>query len=407
MNRKDTTKANPERLKELDALLYQSRKIYHYRKDILAEEDNTQLRTCLENLETALDEGLGNSKLASDSLRTTRKLLDRIGSHYYHKPSIFEWVELFLVVAAITLAFRHYFFQNFKIPTNSMYPTYNGLTFKSYDATEDSPGPVSKVGHRLLYGSRHYAITAPVDGELLVPVETPSMQNGGSKYVFRLKGKKKEYVLLIGGYEVYVKVPREFNFDKVMDDYLDNFEWEVVGSTRGPVLKTNAFFDEGERVLAFDILTGDNLLVDRVTYNFRKPKIGESIVFPTQNVPGLTERNAGIPQEKYYIKRLVGKGGDTLKVDYPVLYRNGEPVSGAEAFEYNQNQEGEYEGYTNRNRLAEGKVEHIPDGFYYAMGDNSDESSDSRYWGFVPQKEVIGKAFFIYYPFSKRWGVAK
>jgi len=41
------------------------------------------------------------------------------------------------------------------------------------------------------------------------------------------------------------------------------------------------------------------------------------------------------------------------------------------------------------------------------MGDNSHFSADSRYWGFVPEREVVGKAGFVFYPFSKRWGLAK
>jgi signal peptidase I len=49
----------------------------------------------------------------------------------------------------------------------------------------------------------------------------------------------------------------------------------------------------------------------------------------------------------------------------------------------------------------------IPTGNYVALGDNSANSLDSRYWGFVPEKSVIGKAIFIYYPFTKRWGFAE
>jgi signal peptidase I len=49
----------------------------------------------------------------------------------------------------------------------------------------------------------------------------------------------------------------------------------------------------------------------------------------------------------------------------------------------------------------------IPEGTYVALGDNSANSADSRYWGYVPEKAVIGKAIFIYYPFTKRWGVAE
>jgi len=49
----------------------------------------------------------------------------------------------------------------------------------------------------------------------------------------------------------------------------------------------------------------------------------------------------------------------------------------------------------------------VPPRKFVALGDNSGNSLDSRYWGFVPEKAVIGKAFFIYYPFTRRWGVAE
>lgn len=67
----------------------------------------------------------------------------------------------------------------------------------------------------------------------------------------------------------------------------------------GPVRK-------GDRVINFDILSGDMLFVDRFTYNFKKPKIGDSIVFLTKYCDGMTAMNNGVPDDKYYIKRLVG-----------------------------------------------------------------------------------------------------
>ena len=114
-----------------------------------------------------------------------------------------------------------------------------------------------------------------------------------------------------------------------------------------------------------------------------------------------------IPEEKYYIKRLVGLSGDTLEVKEPVLYRNGEPISGSLAFDKNFHKDGEYTGYTASGSLAPGLKEYIPENYYLAMGDNSKGSYDSRFWGGVPEKAVLGKAVFIIYPFSGRWGIAE
>jgi signal peptidase I len=89
------------------------------------------------------------------------------------------------------------------------------------------------------------------------------------------------------------------------------------------------------------------------------------------------------------------------------LLVNGEPRDEVEAFGRNAAKEGEYNGYINQKLLAEGREMVIPDGKFVALGDNSGNSLDSRYWGFVPEKSVIGKAIFIYYPFTKRWGPAE
>ena len=81
------------------------------------------------------------------------------------------------------------------------------------------------------------------------------------------------------------------------------------------------------------------------------------------------------------------------------------------AFEYNAEEIDGYEGYVNGKEnmryLDPGTSYQIPEDKYFALGDNSDNSLDSRYWGSFDKREVIGRAFFIYYPFTKRWGPAQ
>jgi signal peptidase I len=114
---------------------------------------------------------------------------------------------------------------------------------------------------------------------------------------------------------------------------------------------------------------------------------------------------------KYYIKRLVGTPGDSLQVVEPVLLSNGKPIEGAEAFEMNAERMGEYEGYlssvTSHDQAPLEEPFVVPQGCYFAMGDNSDESADSRVWGPLPERALVGRALVIYYPFTKHLGVAK
>ena len=70
--------------------------------------------------------------------------------------------------------------------------------------------------------------------------------------------------------------------------------------------------ESGKVFFSFDILTGDQLFVDRISYHFMKPNVGDGFVFRTGGIPG-------IGADQYYIKRLVGLPGDILKIESPVL----------------------------------------------------------------------------------------
>ena len=73
-----------------------------------------------------------------------------------------------------------------------------------------------------------------------------------------------------------------------------------------------------------------------------------------------------------------------------------------------------YRGYFNAthedsrySQLFPGETIKVPDHDYLALGDNSRDSFDGRFWGFVPEKDVVGRPLFIYFPFSRRWGPAR
>ena len=93
---------------------------------------------------------------------------------------------------------------------------------------------------------------------------------------------------------------------------------------------------------------------------------------------------------KPFIKRVVGLPGETLEIDEKGrIHINGELLT-------------EPESITKRSYIAErkygvGKIE-IPLGHYYVLGDNTANSKDSRFWGFVPKENLIGKAMFVYWP---------
>jgi signal peptidase I len=121
------------------------------------------------------------------------------------------------------------------------------------------------------------------------------------------------------------------------------------------------------------------ILVDKWSYHFHTPARGDVIVFvsppdPTQD----------------YIKRIIGLPGDVITIQNTTVIVNGKPLK--EFYVKPQNQGNPYPPFTNRV---------IPANSYFVLGDNRNGSSDSRDWGCVPQKNIIGRAALVYWPLGE------
>ena len=128
-------------------------------------------------------------------------------------------------------------------------------------------------------------------------------------------------------------------------------------------------------------LEGDRIFVDKVSYRFREPERGDIMVFKYP-----------LDKKKDFVKRLAGLPGDKLEIREGKVYINGEPLLDTPFSEHY---------YYNRedwNFAQKGEVYSIPPESYFVLGDNSAQSSDSRNWGFVPGNNIVGKAFFIWWP---------
>lgn len=397
-------------------------KVYHYRRDLLKEKEVQELVGATSHVSETLrrDEDASKIRLASERLEDA---LRRYGGPYYRKSGWTDNVEVLLVAAILAIGIRTYFVQPFKIPTNSMWPTYHGMTHEVFASPEEEPGSAAKLFRAVVYGARRYTVEAPVSGEVRIAVReraglARTLVPARSFVVF--PGKAYEYELFVGDTPVALRVPPDFQLEMVYRDVFfpeaPSYEGAMAAIqrsgaySRGPgdrlLIKTGMHVEAGQQVLSFDILTGDQLFVDRMSYHFVRPKIGDGIVFRTGNIPGL-RGPAGVAEDKYYIKRLVGLPKDTLEIQAPVLLRNGEPIDGRPVFEKLQKREGRYTGYVADGMLAPGRTVQIPEKHFYAMGDNSPNSADSRVFGFVPEQEVVGRSLFIYYPLTKRWGPAR
>ena len=136
------------------------------------------------------------------------------------------------------------------------------------------------------------------------------------------------------------------------------------------------------------LLEGEMLMVNKLiyarlddgaapsrTFVFSPPKHGEVIIF---HFPRNRERD--------FVKRVIGVPGDVLEIRNGEVIRNGEPVD---------------EPYvTNHSSRSQREIE-IPEGHYYVLGDNRRGSNDSRDWGLVPEADIIGRAWFRYWPLAR------
>jgi signal peptidase I len=138
-----------------------------------------------------------------------------------------------------------------------------------------------------------------------------------------------------------------------------------------------------------NLLIGDHLLVNKFVYGlhsgllarilpFKELKRGDVIVFKYPQSP-----------EVAYVKRLIGLPGEKVEMVGRTVYINGQPLK--EDYTQYIDAGSAYERY--------GPFQ-VPEGKYFAMGDNRDNSQDSRFWGYVPRDHIIGKALAIYWSFE-------
>lgn len=126
---------------------------------------------------------------------------------------------------------------------------------------------------------------------------------------------------------------------------------------------------------------GERILVNKLVYRLQPIERGDVVVFWYPKDPSVS-----------FIKRVVGKPGDSVEIKGGALFVNGQPVP--EAYVKSQFRDGE----------SFEPVE-VPRGYYYVLGDHRNSSNDSRSWGEVPEKYIYGKAMFRFWPLSKMGGI--
>jgi signal peptidase I len=358
---------HPSYVKHSHLLLRHAEKLIRYRRDVLSEATVADVRTQIDKVRAAMT---ARDKEATHD--ESERLDALLGAHLPpHKDAGWrENVEVILVAIVVAIGIRSYFLQPFKIPTGSMQPTLNGII--GHPTTAPTPNVFKRFVDFVVLGRNYIDVVSSEENTVT------DMTSRKFLFFFTLSRIECDHQ----SFTVYAP-PEILRQDfKVYPGNLYH---------RGQIIARGA------------IDTGDQVFVDKLSYNFIHPHRSDVFVFRTNHILGIREDpEAGAP---YFIKRLTGTPGDELRIDSPRLYINGE-LGREFGIARVMAAQPPYKGYapgqaflaTPESTFA------VPPNAYFAMGDNSFNSYDSRYWGPVPEENLVGRGLFVYWPFDRHWG---
>ncbi len=365
----------PRYIKEARHYLHGAKKFLSYKKDVLKEEEICKVEGRIRALKEAMREK--RCEPVHEAIQELDTLIGKISP----PPKDAGWrenVEVFLVAIVIAAGIKAYILQPFRIPTGSMQPTLYGIVGTP---TNTPPPNLFVRAFEFVCFGRHYIDLKARQTDMVTGLRERTYLNF---FTFT------EIVCRKGSYTLFVPrdpLARYFN------------------------VRPGREYRAGETIACGHMDTGDQVFVDKVSYNFVKPSTGDVFVFKTTDIAKIESGLDPALGSQHYIKRLAGLPGQTLRIDPPRLYVDGK-VPDQFVFQRVMSMKDGYNGYSNGPEGggtftylgSPSETYKVPANGYFALGDNSYHSRDSRDWGSVPERNVAGRGLFVYWPFTKRWG---
>src|SRR5256885_4907094 len=300
----------PRYVKHSKLLLRHAQKYLRYKRDILDPESYDIIAGDARRLDAALRQR--DRKEIEERAEALDAKLHQLTpvtweSHWR------ENVEVILVAIVVAIGIRSYFLQPFKIPTGSMQPTLNGIIGRPM--AEPLPNILQQVVEFILRGRNYINVVSQENDEVL--------QIQRQKYFFFFTWSR--IICQHQKFLVYCP-PEQLGADFRVSPGIRYRRDEIIA--RGAVD------------------TGDQVFVDKFSYNFVKPHRGDVFVFRTKNIPDIGD------QTQFYIKRLAGLPGDRLRIEPPRLHVDGKVAEGF-GFQRVMGARDGYRGYTSKGHLSD------------------------------------------------------
>jgi signal peptidase I len=383
-----------------------ARKFVHYKRDLLEPHRIAEIESRRADLLAAVKSG-DREKVdeASGQLRATCEgALPRVEGQSWFE----ENVEVIFVAIVIALGLRAYVLQPFRIPTGSMQPTLNGIIGTPLPRAEWPALPVRMV-EAVLRGRSYVRVVNDRERTVRVRDGRADIRDFQFMHFF-----SRSAMFFTDGSSLRLPAPQ------TQAAQIGLGEAWAAAREHGGRLPAGTVVCEGT------VDAGDLVLVDKVSYHFRRPKRGEVFVFDTRAIRGIHSRKFGGQEAgSHYIKRLCGVPGDTLTIDTPNLMIDGR-IAREPYIRRVIEAKGRYAinpGYQPANPAHDQGVRYLdqvgkqltlrgqaPYGLreYAAFGDNTGNSLDSRYWGPVKEFNLVGPALLSLWPVTTHhWGLIK